>query len=113
MILTKADASTNNDKVKNLTREFNIHYRACISSLVYLFSKRVHLSFAVQKLAIFSSNSGKVHFKGLIYLLRYIRNNKTLGLNYYFAMEDVTLSDMLRQYSIKTENQFMAFSNSS
>ena len=30
MIFTKADASTTNEQVEKLTREFNIHYRACI-----------------------------------------------------------------------------------
>ena len=30
MIFTKADASTSDEQVENLTREFNIHYRACI-----------------------------------------------------------------------------------
>ena len=30
MIFTKADASTSDEKVEKLTREFNINYRACI-----------------------------------------------------------------------------------
>ena len=30
MIFAKADASASNDQVEKLTREFNIHYRACI-----------------------------------------------------------------------------------
>ena len=32
MILTKADTSTSDDQVDNLTREFNTHYRSCIGS---------------------------------------------------------------------------------
>ena len=60
--------------------EYNIHYRACIGSLIYLFSTRVDLSFAVHKLAKFSVNPGKVHFEGLINLLIYIRDNKNLVL---------------------------------
>ena len=31
------------------------------------------LSFAVQKLAKFSANPGRVHFEGLVNLLRYIK----------------------------------------
>ena len=62
MIFTKADASTSGEKVEKLTREFKIHYIACIGSLVYLSSKRVDFIFEVHKLAIFSSNYGKVHF---------------------------------------------------
>ena len=36
MIFTKADAYTSDDQVEKLTREFNIHYRTCIGSLIYL-----------------------------------------------------------------------------
>ena len=43
MIFTKSDASTSYEQVEKLTREFNIHYRACIGSLVYLLSTRVEL----------------------------------------------------------------------
>ena len=62
MIFTKADASTSDEKVEKLTRELNIHYRACIGSLIYLLYTRVDLSFGVHKLEKFSSNPGKVHF---------------------------------------------------
>ena len=77
MIFTKADTSTSDEQVEKLTREFNIHYRYCIGSLIYLFSTKVDLSFAVHKLAKFSANPGKVHSEGLVHLLRYIRDNKT------------------------------------
>ena len=67
MIFTKDDASTSDDQVDKLSREFNIHYRDCIGSLIYVLSTRVDLSFAVQKLAKFSSNSGRVKFEGLVH----------------------------------------------
>ena len=54
MIFTKYDASTSDEQVENFTRELNIHYRACIVSLIYLLSTRIDLSFAVNKLAKFS-----------------------------------------------------------
>ena len=73
MIFTKEDVSTSDEQIENLTREYNIHYRACIGSLIYLLSTRVDLSFAVHKLEKFSANPGKVHFEGLVHLLRYIR----------------------------------------
>ena len=60
-IFTKADASTSDEQVEKLTREFNIHYRSCIVSLIYLLSTRLYLSFAVHKLAKFLSNPGEVH----------------------------------------------------
>ena len=41
IIFTKSDASTSDEKVENLTREFNVHYRACIVSLIYLLYTRV------------------------------------------------------------------------
>ena len=45
------------------------------------------LSFAIHKLEKFSSNPGKLHFEGLVHLLRYIRDNNTLGLNYDYATD--------------------------
>ena len=111
MIFTKADAYTSDEQVEKLTREFNIHYRAFIVSLIYLLSTIVGLSFAVHKLAKFLSNPGKVHYEALVHFLRYIRDNKTLGLNYYADMNDAPVSDLLRQDSIKTDNQLMSFSD--
>ena len=70
MIFTKYDVSTSDEKVEKLTREYNIHYKDCIGSLIYLLSTRVDLIFTVQKLAKFSANPGMVHFEGLIHLLR-------------------------------------------
>ena len=49
MIFAKADTSTSDYQAYKLTREFNIRYRACIGSLIYLLSTRVHLSFTVHK----------------------------------------------------------------
>ena len=69
MIFTKEDVSTSDEQVESLTREYNINYRACIISLMYLLSTRVDLSFAVHKLEKYSANSGKVHFEGLVHLL--------------------------------------------
>ena len=90
-----------------------IHYRACIGSLIDLLSTRVELSFALHKLVKFSANPGKVHFEGLVHLLRYIRYNKTLVLNFYADINDALVSYLLRQSSIKTENLLMAIYDSS
>ena len=96
-----------------MTREYNIHYRACIGSLIYPFSTRVDLSFAVHNLANFSENPSKVHFEGLIHLFRYIRDNKTLGLKYYTDLNDAPVTDILRQANIINKNHLMDFSDSS
>ena len=58
------------------------------------------LSFAVHKLSKFSANPGKLHFEELLHLLRYIKDNKTLGLKYYVDMNDAPVTDLLRQASI-------------
>ena len=71
------------------------------------------LSIAVHKLAKFSANTGKVHFEGLVHLLRYIRYNKTLGLKDYADLNDAPVTDILRQANLKTKHQLMAFSDSS
>ena len=97
MIFTKEDVSTSDDQVEILTREYNIHYRACIGYLIYLLPTRVDLSFSVHKLAKFSANPGKVHFEGLVHLLKYIRDNKTLGLKYYVYLNDAPVTDIFRQ----------------
>ena len=57
----------------------------------------------------FLSNPGKLHFEGLVHLLRYTREKKNLGLIYYSNIKDVPLSELLRQYSIKTDKQLMVF----
>ena len=113
MIFTKEDVPTSDEQVERLTREYNIHYRACIGYLIYLLSTRVDLSFAVHKLETFSANPGKLHFEGLVHLLGYIRDNKTLGLKYYADLNDAPVTDLLRQANINTKNHLMDFSDSS
>ena len=71
------------------------------------------LSISVHKLAKFSSNPGKVNFELLVHSLRYIRDNKTLGLNYYDNMKDAPLSDLMIKASINNENKLIDFSDSS
>ena len=51
MIFTKEDVSTSDEQIEKLTREYNIHYRAFIGSLIYLLSTRVDLSCALQNLS--------------------------------------------------------------
>ena len=47
-----------------------------------------------------------------MHILRHIRDNTNLGLRYYADINDARVSDLLRQASIKTENQLMTFSDS-
>ena len=46
-------------------------------------------------------------------MLRYIRDNKTLGLKYYADLNDAPGTDLLRQANIKTKNHLMVFFDSS
>ena len=71
------------------------------------------LSFGVHKLAKLSANPGKIHLEVLIHILRYIRDNKNLGLQYYADLNGAPVSDLLRQSSIKNKNHLMAFYDSS
>ena len=111
LIFTKDDTYTIDVEVERFTREFNINHRACIGSLIYLLSTIVHVSFSVNKLEKFPANPGKVKFEGLVHLLRYIWDNKTLGLKYYAYMNDAPLTGLLIRSSIKTENHLMDFSD--
>ena len=61
----------------------------------------MELGFAVQKLEKFSENPGIVHFEGLIHLLRYIRDNTTLGLKYYADLNDAPVTDYLGKPLLK------------
>ena len=79
--------------------------------ILYFIYESGFLLFSTQ-VGHFSSNTGKVHFEGLLRLLRYIRDSKKLGLKYYAKIEDTPLSDILRQISIKTNKQLMVFSDS-
>ena len=72
----------------------------------------MYLNFSVQKLEKFSANTDIAHFEGLVHILRYITDNKTLSLKYYANTTYAPVSDLLRQASIKTKNQLMDFSHS-
>ena len=77
ILITKEYASTTDKKVDMLYREYNIHYRAFVKILIHLLSAILYLCFAVHKMTKFSSNPGKVHFEGLVHLLRYIGGKQT------------------------------------
>ena len=67
----------------------------------------------MQKLEKFPANAGKVKFEGLVHLLRYSRDNNKLGLDCYANINYAPVSEQLRQASIKIENQFICFYDSS
>ena len=67
--------------------------------------------FFSKNLANSSSNRGKLHFEGLVHLLRYLRDNKNLELRYFSEIEYAPLYEIFRQAIIKTENQLVVFSD--
>ena len=102
MIFTKDDTYTSDQRVDKLTKELNTHYISCIVSLIDLLSTREDLSFAVHNLEKFSSNPSKVNYEGLVHLLGYIMDNKTLVLKHCDDTKDAPLSAMLIQANIKS-----------
>ena len=67
MIFNQYDASTNEEQVEVLSIEYNIKYKDCVRSLIYLFSTRLDLFFAVHNIEEFSSNPCRIHFEGLVH----------------------------------------------
>jgi hypothetical protein len=61
----------------------DIPYREAIGSLIYLaICTRPEISFAVSTLAEFSNNPGRKHWEGVLYLLKYVKVTRQLGLKY-------------------------------
>ena len=90
-------------------RKPNVHLKNVLNAELYIIELiNVQTYLNITRLVKFSSNPGKVYFDGLLHLFIYIRDNKTLGLNYYADLKDALLSDLLRQPNIETENQLMA-----
>ena len=53
IIFARADASTSDEQVEKLSRDFDIHHRYCNGSLIDFLSNKVDLSFAVHKCKFF------------------------------------------------------------
>ena len=92
-------------------RKYIIHCRACVGLLIHILYARVDLCFAVHKLENISSNTGRAHFEGFVHLLRFIRDNKNLGLGYYSKIEYALISKLLVQASINNYKKLMVLSD--
>ena len=75
IIFTKENAFTSDEKVEVLSTDNKINYIFFVGSFIYILSARVDLYFTLHKRRKFLSNPGKVNFKGLVKLLRYMREN--------------------------------------
>ena len=77
--------------------------------MIYIFSTRVDLCFEVHNMEKLTSHTSKVHPGGLVQLLRYIKDNKNLGLKYYSRIDDEHLYDLMRKPIINNEKQLIVF----
>jgi hypothetical protein len=74
---------------------------------------RVDIVFAVNKLAKFTRQPGKVQFKALIHLLCYLCNNNNYGIHFYSNIEESPMYQMLLQQNISEKHSFFGFADSS
>ncbi len=102
-IPSTADCSQDEAKAKQLALEYNIDYASCIGSLIYLGMTRVDIVFAVNKLAKFTHRPGKAHFKAVLHLLRYLRDNIYLGLKFYSEISDSPIIHVLHSNKISQD----------
>ena len=67
------------------------------------------LKFCSAQVSNLSANPGKVHLEGLVHLLRYIRDNKTLVLKYYADLNDAPVTDLLRKPILRPRTTWWIF----
>ena len=66
IIFFKEDASTSDEQVEVMSREYNINYRDSVGSLIFILCTRVDLYFALHNLEKLSSNPGEVNSEGML-----------------------------------------------
>ena len=96
-----------------MTRELDIHLQRLHWFIDLFIVYKSGLEFCSAQVSKVLVNIGKVNFELLVHILRYIGDDKTLGLKYYADINDAPVTDLLRQAIIKTENHLMDFSDSS
>ncbi len=112
-IPTSDDCSENEAKAQELATEYNIDFASCVGSLIYLGMTRTDISYAVNKLAKYTRKPGRNHFEALLHLLRYLRDNDNLGLQYYSNIQEAPLTKMLTTQNVSDQHLFYGFSDSS
>ena len=112
-IATKDDCAKNEKEIVQLTEEYRMEYQSVIGSLIYLMNTRPDITFAVTKLAKFMRSPGRPHFKALIHLLGYLRDNAEYGLKYYRKIEDSAVHELLCQNDITDKHNMFGMCDSS
>ena len=93
----------------------NLHYRSVIGALLYISCcTRPDICYAVNKLAKFSNNPGIAHYKALLHLVGYLKQNNSLGLVFYKNAGESPVIKMLKENNIIVdEDANLTFSDSS
>ena len=110
---TKEDQAKDEDKSKEIQKEYNIDFAACVGCLIYLSYTRYDILYAVNKLTKFTRKPGKAHMDAIVHVLRYLRDNPTLGIRYYANWNESPLCKMLKENGLSTNNELVTFSDSS
>ena len=110
---TKEDQAKTEEESKDIQRSYNIDFAACVGCLIYLSYTRFDILYAVNKLAKFTRKPGKPHMNAIIHVLRYLRDNPTLGIKYYSDWEQSPLCNLLKNNGLPTKNELVTFSDSS
>ena len=112
-IATKTEEAKDDKEVQALSAEYRIDYPSVIGSFIYLLNTRPDLTFAVTKLAKFMRKPGRNHFKGVIHVLQYLRDNIQKGLKFYRHIEDSPMYDLLKQNNVKLDHNMFGMHDSS
>jgi hypothetical protein len=108
-----ADCGVDNASSKQLSVEYNIDYASCVGSLIYLGMTRVDIVYAVNKLAKFTHKPGRVHFKAMLHLLRYLQDHPNVGIRFYSDYMNAPMTKALIAENALVSHPLFGFSDSS
>ena len=112
-IATKENCSKTDVEVRQLSEEYRIEYPAVIGSLIYLLNTRPDLMFAVTKLAKFMRMPGRFHFQAVIHVLKYLRDNSSLGIKYYHNITSAPVHKILLETGMPVIHDLVGMHDSS
>jgi hypothetical protein len=107
------DCSSSEKECQELSEDTNVDFASCLGSLIYLSMTRMDIIYTVNKLAKFTHRPGKVHFAGLLHLLRYLRDNSSYGVRFYSNLSEAPIYQMLLSQNIEEKHTLFSFTDSS
>jgi hypothetical protein len=93
---TKADNSTDFEKLRMLEQEYNFRFIEAVGSLNYLSNSFFRGIFTTQKGCKHMRIPGRVHFKALLHFLHHIRCHPPGAMVYYHRVEQSPLAKLVR-----------------